>query len=177
MQTYARFADIIDYPTPELGRRVHDCITSLSAADAAAASELKDFDAQIANVDTSRLEELYTAAFDLQRECTPYVGHHLFGEDRRRNLWMAQLNREYREHGFTRGNELPDHLAVMLRFLARGQGGDLADELVSTCMLPTVRTVLAGLEKRRHPYAAAFRALLLVLERRAAGSEHAGSDG
>ena len=111
-----------------------------------------------------QLEELYTGTFDLQVVCYPYVGYHLFGESYKRGMFMAQLNQGYRERGFSAGNELPDHVAVVLRFLALTTDGDFSQALLREGLIPTVDKMAQAFgDQSDNPYAEVIRALLLVL--------------
>ncbi len=94
-----------------------------------------------------RLEEIYTATFDLGEDCCPYLGHHLFAEPWRRNVFMARLQALYRAHGLQLDGELPDHLCRVLRFVAERDGTEEADDLERHCILP----VLAVLSERMAP--------------------------
>jgi nitrate reductase delta subunit len=173
MEAYRLFAEILEYPHPELPARLGECIRWISPAHRQVAELLEDFRATLRTMDIARLEELYTAAFDMQQDCSPYVGHHLFGEDGRRNLFMARLSEEYSANGFERGSELPDHLTVLLRFLAQERvEAETARELITACMVPALSRMIEPLAARGHPYAPAIRALLLLLRDQSAVSTH-----
>jgi nitrate reductase delta subunit len=165
MEAYRLFAEIIDYPKAELQQRVSQCIGCMSLEHQRVAELLEDFRATLRRITLARLEELYTSTFDMQQECSPYVGYHLFGEDGRRNLFMARLSEEYRARGFVRGGELPDHLAVLLLFLAQEQVcTETARELIAECMVPALSRMVEVLGERGH--------LLLFLRDQSAASTH-----
>ncbi len=101
-------------------------MNELAAVDPIAAELFRSFVLQIEQIPLERMEEIYTSTFDMQPVCYPYIGYQLFGESYKRGAFMAQLNHAFSEtYGeangeatFSAGNELPDHVAVVLRFLA-----------------------------------------------------------
>jgi nitrate reductase molybdenum cofactor assembly chaperone NarJ/NarW len=142
---------LLDYPRPGLTRQARECRDLVAAESPGAAGLIATFLADLEALPTERLEELYSGAFDLtmtvdaDATCYPYVGHHLFGESYRRSRFMAGLVERYRAHGFDAGTELPDHVAVMLRFLAYCEDEEPAEELVSDALLPALgRMTLDG---------------------------------
>ena len=105
------------YPHP-------DALADLSAAaetlrGGAVRHELEKFLAAIRELDLAGWEELHTATLDLSPMFVPYVGHVVWGENYRRGEFMADLNGEMRDVGVSLDGELPDHIAPVLRYLAR----------------------------------------------------------
>lgn len=171
MRASELFADIIDYPGPQLAARVGQCVACLRPAHPKAAELLKGFAVRLADLGTACLQEVYTSTFDMRADASLYVGHHLFREDGRRNVFMAQLSGEYRQCGFARGSDLPDHVAVILRFLAHAPDAEVVRDLLVECLIPAVTNVVNSLKKHPDPYAPAFGALLLWLQECAAESK------
>jgi nitrate reductase molybdenum cofactor assembly chaperone NarJ/NarW len=164
MEALRLFAEIVDYPKRELPEHVSECIRCITPVCGQAAELLEDFRTKLLALGLAQVEELYTASFDMKPDCSPYIGHHLFGEDGRRNLFMARLNEEYGASGFERGSELPDHLVVLLRFLARKRAEtETTRELIVECMVPALGRMVEPLAACGHPYTSALRALLLFL--------------
>lgn len=65
------------------------------------------------------LQEEYVATFDFNPATAPYLGHHLFGDNQKKGGYMIMLKQEFERCGYTPvGTELPDHLSVVLGFLA-----------------------------------------------------------
>lgn len=170
-------ADLIDYPRPGLAEKVVECRHEVAAATPAAVTLLDAFLGDLERLPQGRLEELYSNAFDLDTlsafdaTCYPYVGHHLLGETYRRSRLMVGLLECYQEHGFeVEGGELPDHVLVMLRFLARCPDDELAEQLVGEAILPALARMTqdgaeAGLEGEsgRRIYLRVLEAIRLVL--------------
>lgn len=96
-------------------------------------------------------EELYTATFDVNPRCVPYVSIHLFGEENfKRGEFMAALHHQYETRGFDPGRELPDHIGVLLCYAATLAEPDRR-ELVEFCILGPLAKLVAALDGD-HPY-------------------------
>jgi nitrate reductase delta subunit len=168
---------LVDYPGPELPARVEACRALVAESSPRAAALLEAFADDLERTPAGRLEELYAVAFDLELptgvepSCYPYVGHHLLGETYRRSRFMVGLLERYREHGFEPpGGELPDHLLVILRFLAHDPDSAVAGELVGEGLLPALERMTHAGEADalegdggRRVYLRAIEAIRLVL--------------
>ncbi len=176
MGLYSSFAAILEYPTADLPRRLDQCLTVIGESSplaavgphavAGAVAALHRFRSEIERLGLTRMEEAYTASFDMEPGCTLYAGHHLFGETEHRSLFMVRLSDTYRQAGFARTvADLPDWLPTMLRFV---DGLGAADEsrriLVAEAIAPAARAIAVALDRRQDPYAPVMRALVAVLE-------------
>ncbi len=163
----AGFADALEYPGADLAVKAEACVASVRLESAEAADLLAAFRDFAARTPLGRLQELYSEAFDLQEGCAPYLGAHLFRGDPRRGAFMAQLAESYRTRGFSAGEEVPDHLSVVLRYLAASEGDEEAAELLGLAVVPSVTAVAESLARQKHPWEPLGRALLLVVRARA----------
>ncbi len=161
MKLYELFSAILDYPDLKLSERVDETIALLSSFHGKAATLLREFQTFLAKTPMGTVEEIYSKTFDLQAVCYPYVGYHLFGEDHRRALFMAGLKGDYKANQFSCGNELPDHLGVMLRFLGK-ENQDGRDEMIDLCIIPALKKMVAGLAGTSNPYRNVLESLLLA---------------
>jgi nitrate reductase molybdenum cofactor assembly chaperone NarJ/NarW len=168
------FAALLDYPDDTMLDRVDLCRDLLEASSALrpptpdVVEALQQFREDAARIGTGRLQESYTSAFDLDGACALDVGHHLFGQDLRRSLFLSRLAGIYREAGFTAPpGEAPDHLSTMLRFVDSAGGADECSDLLADAILPATSLIASGLERRpdAQPYARLVRALVSVLGR------------
>lgn len=105
------------YPTP-------DSLLSLTEAIEESTSgvvkrHLARFVDEVGRLPLGAWEELHTATVDLSPKFVPYVGHVVWGENYRRGEFMADLNRAMFDAGVDLEGELPDHVAPVLRYLAR----------------------------------------------------------
>ena len=76
----------------------------------------------------AELQEDYVAQFDFNPAQAPYLGHHLYGDNQKKGAYLIRVKEQFRRFGFAPcGCELPDHLTVLLGFLAhlsrRGEDG------------------------------------------------------
>jgi nitrate reductase delta subunit len=161
MKPYQLFAEILEYPGPRLPEHVSECRMLLPPA---VARFLQEFQMFVEQAGDGQIEELYTSTFDMQSDCSLYIGYQIFGEDRRRGLFMAKLREDYREHGFSDGGELPDHLPVILRYLAVREPDEMTAELVAECVMPALAKLIQALEAKPNPYASVLRAVSVLLK-------------
>ncbi len=161
------FADLLEYPTLGTSLKAGLCYEQLKESHSEADILLESFYNEIETRTVEQMQELYTTTFDMQPVCYPYIGYQLFGESYKRGSFMARLNESYHSAGFSAGNELPDHISIILRFL----GLDLAkreDEFGATLLheglLPALKKMNETLQKQvGNPYTYAVSALLYVL--------------
>jgi nitrate reductase molybdenum cofactor assembly chaperone len=115
------------------------------------------------------VQEAYTQTFDLNPTCSLDVGYYLFGEDYQRGVFMAHLRESQEAVGMEAGPELPDHLPVLLRWLARVYDTELYTEMTAECVVPVLRwmdEMLAsgrGATDRQNPYRYVLQALTQLL--------------
>lgn len=115
------------------------------------------------------LQELYTATFDLDPVCSPYIGYHLFGEAYKRGALMSRLKEVFREHDLDPGDELPDHIAWVLRYMAA-----TADEVEYRdaniyLLIPALERMTKVFQEVPNPYAQILQSVLKLQERLESG--------
>lgn len=164
---YELFADLLEYPTLATARKAGLCCEQLQVSQPIAAGLLERFNIEMEKRALAQMQELYTTTFDMQPVCYPYVGYHLFGESYKRGAFMAQLNEAYHAFGYSAGQELPDHLSVILRFLALdaiNREGDFCRALVKEGLTPALEKMLQAFGKEsENPYFGPLSALHLFL--------------
>lgn len=149
-ERFALLAELLSYP----GGRTAAVAERLGVAES------------FRNLTPTGLQEIYTSTFDLQPACAPYFGHHLLGEDSPlRGPLLARLAGIYAAHGFVPREELGDHVAEVLRFLAVAPACEERDDLVRDGLLPALRKMIESLEGA-NPY----RGVLALVERAVGGS-------
>lgn len=154
-----QFSALLSYPTAEVQTTATACQHLLQENRSEAATQLGDFVAHLASTDPAKLEELFTATFDLQPLCHPYVGYQLCGENQKRGLFLMKMQQLYRLHDFNPSTELPDHLGEMLRFIGTTNDQVCRQELISDGVLPALEKIIAGLDNDDHPYQGLLKAL------------------
>lgn len=141
------FADLLAYPRTNLAEAARECEALVAPESTEAAALLGAFVAFAEQASPGELEETYTSSFDLGASCHPYVGHYLFGERYERSTFMLELRQRYRAVGLETAAELPDHLALMLRYLAVCGDDEPAEELVGEALLPALAKMLRRSEE------------------------------
>jgi len=164
MRLYQLLANVIDRPGPDLSQRIDECITLLRPLHGRPAALLKEIRAFLRKTSVDTMGEIYTKTFHLDGACYLSVGYHLFGDGNHHGMFQAGLKELYQVYGFSPEIELPDHLGVMLRFLARDEDKEERDELVSLSILPALKKMMMGFRDEGNPYKKVLQALLLLLQ-------------
>lgn len=155
-------AEVLGYPTPGYAARLEACHEQVRRCLPDGRDVLAEFDGWIADKPLEQLEELYISTFDLNPACTLDLGWHLFGEDYNRGRYLVKLRREMRQHGIAETEELPDHLSLALRLLARMKPEDAAD-FATLCVGPALEKII-GAMPQDNPFQALLETVKLVLE-------------
>ena len=163
-------------PAPSAPRWPSCCATPATACPAAAdraralvgpadpgAEPLASFAAAARRTGLAAMQELYTDTFDLEPACAPYVGHQLLGEGPQRGPLLAKLAELHAADGFRPRDELGDHVAEVLAFLAVARPGAERDDLLRDGLLPTVDRMIAALAAAGNPYRELLLAILELL--------------
>ncbi len=155
---------VLEYPTPSIVHTITEAIELLTSADREAAARLDRFRQFCRATPLSAVEDVYRKTFELSAGCCPFVGHHLFGQDRSRSMFAAKVKEEYLSHIGAEKKEAPDHIAVMLRSLVVQESVEDARELISYCLIPALKKMLALLKDGESPYRDVLCAVLLTLQ-------------
>jgi len=157
------FAGLLEYPRGGEAELAAEGASALAGVHPEAASLLGGVRAFLAETTLARAEEVFTATFDLQATCAPYAGVHLFGEGYKRRVFLAGLSAMYSSRGFSAGQELPDHVTVLLRFLAGPADEEEARILVEDGLAPALTKMIETFADSGNPYGDVLRALRMVL--------------
>jgi nitrate reductase delta subunit len=138
------FAALLEYPSAQMKEKAQGFLEQVQVPPEAAEG-LEKFARAIGQISLDRMREVYTITFDMQPVCYPYVGYHLFGESYKRGAFMAQLNEAYHACDYSAGQELPDHLAVILRFIgldSSNREGEFCQALIGSGVSPALEKML-----------------------------------
>ncbi|GAB4387855.1 nitrate reductase molybdenum cofactor assembly chaperone [Albidovulum sp.] len=153
---------ILSYPTAELQAAMPEIggvLAAESRLTAAARRALRPLVEALGTQDIYALQETYVALFDRSRTLSLNLFEHVHGEGRDRGGAMVSLLETYRAAGFEPvTSELPDHLPVLLEFLATQPSAEARDILAGTAHI--LEAIAVRLTRRESPYAAAFEALV-----------------
>ncbi|HQU37449.1 MAG TPA: nitrate reductase molybdenum cofactor assembly chaperone [Anaerolineales bacterium] len=159
------FAALLEYPSADFSEQAQRCLDLMRTINPEAAESLQRFANFIEENSLQRMQELFTTTFDMQPVCYPYVGFHLYGESYKRGAFMAQLNEAYHGIGYSAEQELPDNLAVILRFIgfdSENRYSEFSQALLSDGVLPSLEKMLKVFgEGSENPYFAILSALNL----------------
>lgn len=152
---------LLDYPDKRL---LNNLDTIAAAARQIPEPEFKhavhNFLAYLKAHDLLRLQEHYTAAFDLGTATTLNLTYHAFGDNEKRAAALATLQRLYDRTGWERtSGDLPDYLPLLLEFFSiHSRPEPAAATQIWLCLKATTHLV-AGLEKKAPAYAGLLRPL------------------
>lgn len=162
IRTLKALSALLAYPDAELQVAAPDVADALQAEgllDAARIAALEPLLDQLARDDLFDLQERFVLLFDRSRTLSLNLFEHVHGESRARGGAMVDLLETYRAGGFEPiGPELPDHLPMLLEFLATRPLAEARDMLGDAVH---IFVALAERLERRDgsPYAPVFRAL------------------
>jgi nitrate reductase delta subunit len=171
--TWQMLSVLLDYPDKRL---LNDLDQIATAARQITEPEFKravqDFLTYLKAHDLLRLQENYTAAFDLESATTLNLTYHAFGDNEKRAAALAKLQHLYDRTGWERtSGDLPDYLPLLLEFL-----------FIHPCLEPAAATqiwqclnatthLVAGLEKNSPAYAQLLRPLARLAAAAATGTD------
>jgi nitrate reductase delta subunit len=153
---------LLSYPTAELQQAMPE-IGGVLAADsrltAAQRRAIRPLIERLSSGDIYDLQEQFVMLFDRSRTLSLNLFEHVHGESRDRGGAMVSLVETYRAAGFDPvTSELPDHLPVLLEFLATRPAHEGKDTLADAAHI--FAALSERLVRRETPYAALFAALI-----------------
>lgn len=161
------FAALLEYPSSDVDEETQRCLELMKSINPEAAEMFEKFSNAVEGNSLQRMQELFTTTFDMQPVCYPYVGFHLYGESYKRGAFMAQLNEAYHGIGYSTEQELPDNLAVILRFIgfdSENRYSEFSQALISDGVLPSLEKMLKVFgEGSENPYFGILSALQLFV--------------
>ena len=151
--SYDALARMLDYPEEKQQLQVDYNLVSTFLNKRRLDSPISEF-AEFADASSlAELQEEYVATFDFNPATAPYLGHHLFGDNQKKGGYMIMLKQEFERCGYTPvGTELPDHLSVVLGFLAhlaRQEEQGTRQPFIAECVLPGVERLNTAFAARQ----------------------------
>ncbi|MEN8144176.1 MAG: molecular chaperone TorD family protein [Gemmatimonadota bacterium] len=187
-ETLLLLARALDYPEADSAEIRDQLIQRLGQSRPETASALEAHRDAASALSLYQEQEVYAATFDVNPAVCLYAGYHLFGDSYQRGAFMAQLNGTYSEAGFSAGEELPDNLCVVLRFLARCEtieeplpsmedGLDAwVRDLIDDAIVPALKVIVRAFKDTKNPYAPLLQALLQTFDRSSADGRGDGTE-
>ena len=117
---YKTISILLQYPDQDLQQCVSELESYTGLMPAGKAQRvIANFLDYLKSEPMLKLQQNYTAAFDLSPSTTLNMTYHLFGDGEKRAGMMVLLQQRYHAAGYDGpANDLPDYLPLMLEFLA-----------------------------------------------------------
>ncbi|WP_339756838.1 nitrate reductase molybdenum cofactor assembly chaperone [uncultured Hoeflea sp.] len=161
IRTFKALSALLSYPSVELQEAipaVRDVLKSEAIVSADALEAIEPLLAGFETGDIFDLQERYVLLFDRSRTLSLNLFEHIHGEGRDRGGAMVDLLETYRAQGFDLiSTELPDHLPVLLEFLATLPVDEAREMLADAGHI--IAALAERLTRRETPYAAVLTAL------------------
>ncbi|MDD2899455.1 MAG: nitrate reductase molybdenum cofactor assembly chaperone [Desulfuromonadaceae bacterium] len=151
--SYDALARMLDYPEEKQLLQVDYNLVRTFLNKMRLCSPISEFADFVDASSLAALQEEYVATFDFNPATAPYLGHHLFGDNQKKGGYMIMLKQEFERCGYTPvGTELPDHLSVVLGFLAhlsRQERQEPRQSFIAECVLPGVERLHTAFAARQ----------------------------
>lgn len=108
---------LLDYPDEQLVARQPLLREAVAGLPETVGRPLVRFLDELAGPHTEQLRRQYVHTFDTSRRCCLYLSYFVHGDTRKRGMALVEFKETYRRAGVElAGEELPDHLSVVLEF-------------------------------------------------------------
>lgn len=162
IKTLKALSVLLTYPSEELQKAAGEITFAFEHEHLLGCDQivaLRPLLARLAGDDIYELQERYVSLFDRSRTLSLNLFEHVHGESRDRGGAMVDLLETYRAAGFEPAtSELPDHLPLLLEYLATRPLGEAQEVLVDAAHI--LEALSTRLTRRESEYAAVFTALL-----------------
>jgi len=160
--TFRVLAALLRYPDAAFRDAIPDLTVALDVERAFPESRLAELNAlllQCQAMDPFEVEARFIETFDRGRATSLHLFEHVHGDSRDRGPALVDLGQTYERAGLVfDGEELPDHLCVVLEFCST-QPSDVAREFLGE-MAHILNAVCSALRERQSPYAPVIAAVL-----------------
>jgi nitrate reductase molybdenum cofactor assembly chaperone len=158
-------ASLFEYPDADYPDRVRDVKDCLTGRYSDASAELERFIELLPVDDLQKMQELFTRSFDVQAVTTLDIGYVLFGDDYKRGILLANLNREHRNAGIDTGTELADYIPNLLRLMAVIEDEEVLQDLAYAILAPALLEMIGEfstdrIQKRNKSYEKHYKTLI-----------------
>jgi len=168
---YTALGQLLDYPHEDVSPKIEEAIKLLDKENYPPefSSELREFLNKIKEISLDDLQGLYSYTFEFSSDLTLDLGYHtLEGFNRAQNL--VNLKEMYKDKGFPYDTiakgELPDHLAIVLKFLGFIEDEQLKIDFRESFVIKTLEKLSKSFEKNQeNPYFHLIRVIYRVLDK------------
>jgi len=149
---YKALSFLLEYPVAESLHAIEELRTD-GIADRKSRRIVQEFIDYLRNTPLIRLQETYTATFDLSPSTSLNLTYHRWGDSKERGNALVRLVHLYAQAGYEIADgELPDYLPLVLEFFSVGPPGS-AREIMAEYH-PQVRVLASRLGQTSSPYTA-----------------------
>lgn len=138
---YTRLAELLEYPQEDIKLKVDECVKALVGLPkypTEAIDELKRFQKDLSEISLDDIQGVYSYTFELSADYTLDLGYHLY-DGFKRSGSLSSLKSMYIAQGFPVDDfakgELPDHLPIILHFLAMLQDEGLKRDVLESFVI------------------------------------------
>jgi nitrate reductase molybdenum cofactor assembly chaperone len=157
-------ADIVEYPTSDSPLSLAERDVLLHCESQLFVNDVIRFIHDSEALSLCERQELYARTFDLNPACALEIGYHLFGENYKRGVFLANLRQTEEPFAVGQANQLPDYLPVLLRLLVKLDEQELRASLIAECLLPALEKMLKAFGESENPYRYLLKAICTLLE-------------
>ncbi|MCP5091359.1 MAG: hypothetical protein GY949_10595 [Gammaproteobacteria bacterium] len=162
---YELLAPLFEYPSAGFPEKAQEIKEYLDGHYADAGAELGRFIDLLPVDDLQAMQELFTRSFDVQAATTLDIGYVLFGDDYKRGILLANLNREHRTASIDTGTELADYVPNLLRLMAVMEDKEVLHDLAYAILGPALLEMIGEfsterIEKRNKKYEKHYKTLI-----------------
>lgn len=157
-------ADLLDYPGANWISLIESGGELVANEKPESSDAFTSFRETVIPLSLNELQEVYTRTFDLSPVCALDLGYHLFGENYKRGVFLANLRETEAPFDLGQEHQLPDYLPVLLRLLTNLDDEDLRSALIVDCMIPALEKMLKTLSEGENPYRYLIEAVRVTLQ-------------
>ncbi|MBU4530529.1 MAG: nitrate reductase molybdenum cofactor assembly chaperone [Hoeflea sp.] len=161
IRTFKALSALLSYPSTDLQEAISDIREILTFEKILPVEAIVAMEPLLSEFETGDIfdvQERYVLLFDRSRTLSLNLFEHIHGEGRDRGGAMVDLLETYRAQGYDLvATELPDHLPVLLEFIATLPIGEAREMLVDAGHI--IAALAERLTRRETPYAAVLTAL------------------
>lgn len=161
---YTALAEIFRYPTTEMNSFIGAWKDIIAKYDPEMMLKLETFITHIQEKPISVQHEYYISTFDVQAVCFLDIGYIIYGEDYKRGVFLVNMKREQELAGNDCGVELADHLPNILTLLPKLKDTDLAEEMVYSLLIPTLKEMISKFRSNVNLYKGLLEILVAIME-------------
>ena len=146
-QIWSALADLIEYPRADWKVLIGSAEGVIQRQQPELSTMFREFRRDTKEVSLRTLQEAYLRSFDLNPDCALEVGYHLFTNDAKRRMFLADLLEAELPFDLGEDYQPPDYLPILLRLVPKLDNDDQRKEFIKLVMVPAVEKLVAALAR------------------------------